>query len=168
LISVTAIAAFDRISHASVNVCWLRFDARGLTTERAQAPLVGIDFKRRGGSEPHFTTVRLKPEPMARVAAAPSSSLPPLEPPSTFLIIDKLATVGANDKFVAAPADAALYISFAGLVAPGCQAKVRANVARPAKAIGPIDRCAERQGGQRPSTAAGMLARHVLRRGHAW
>jgi hypothetical protein len=52
--------------------------------------------------------------------------------------------------FVAAPADATLYVGLAGLVAARCQAEMCADVARFAEAAGLVDRGAERQRGQRP------------------
>ena len=57
-----------------------------------------------------------------------------------------------SSQLVAAPADPALRVGLTGLLAPGRQAEVRANVARSAEAIRPVDCCAERKGGERPNT----------------
>jgi hypothetical protein len=60
-----------------------------------------------------------------------------------------------SSQLVAAPADPALHVGLTGLVAPRCQAEVRAHVARSAEAIRPVDCCAERKGGERPNTLNG-------------
>ena len=52
-------------------------------------------------------------------------------------------------QLVAAPADAALHVGLAGLVAARRQAEMRADVARLSEAVRLVDRGAERQRGQR-------------------
>ena len=65
-----------------------------------------------------------------------------------------LVECGAS-QLVAAPADPALHVGLAGLVAPGRQAEMRADVARSAEAVRPVDRGAERQGGEWPDALHG-------------